>query len=218
MARRIVHLTPDRLDDLADLDLPCRSCLHWELDPVRRARVADPVAAAVEKHAWLSSVLRDWGSCGRVAVVDDLVVGYVVYAPAAFVPGADGYPTAPVSGDAVLMTAARVAPSYAGGGLGRMLVQGMARDLIERGGVHAVEAFGASRSGRECLVPTDFLARVGFRTHRPHPSTPRMRMDLRSAITWRDEVEAALDRLVNAVRPQRAPVPEARRGGPARPV
>lgn len=213
-----MHLTPDRLDALADLDLPCRTCLHWELDPVRRARVSDAVEADAEKHAWLSTVLREWGSCGRVAIVDDLLVGFVVYAPAAFVPGAAGYPTAPVSGDAVLLTALRVAPSYAGGGLGRMLVQGMARDLIERGGVRAVEAFGDSRaSGGRCLVPTDFLARVGFRTYRPHPRTPRMRMDLRSVLTWRDEVEVAIERLVSAVRPKPAPVPEARREGPAAP-
>lgn len=218
MARRIVHLTPDRLDALAELALPCGSCVHWELDAVRRARVADPAEAAGEKHAWLSTVLREWGSCGRVAMVDDLAVGYVVYAPAAFVPGAAGFPTAPVSGDAVLLTTARVAAPYDGGGMGRMLVQAMARDLIERGGVRAVEAFGASRGRGRCLVPTDFLARVGFRTYRPHPTTPRMRMDLRSVLTWRDEVEAAIDRLVSAVRPRPAPVPEARREPPTAPL
>lgn len=206
-----MHLTPDRLDQLVDTDLPCGSCVHWELDPVRRNRVADPAEAAAEKHAWLSTVLREWGSCGRVALVDDLAVGYVVYVPAAFAPGAAGFATAPISGDAVLLTTARVAAPYTGGGLGRLLVQAMARDLIERGGVRAVEAFGSSRGRGGCLLPTDFLARVGFRTHRPHPVTPRMRMDLRSVLTWRDEVEAAIDRLVSAVRPKPAGVPEAHR-------
>ncbi|CAN5406938.1 GNAT family N-acetyltransferase [soil metagenome] len=219
MTRRIERLTPDRLADLAELDLPCRSCVHWELDPVRRARLRTSAAAAAEKDAWLSVVLREWGSCGRVVVIDDRVVGYISYAPAAFVPGAAGYPTAPVSGDAVLMTAVRVADTYDGGGLGRLLVQAMARDLIERGGVRAVEAFGDSRCGAvRCLVATDFLSRVGFRTHRPHPSTPRMRMDLRSALTWRDEFESSIDRLGSAVRPKPAPAPEvARREGPGEP-
>ena len=46
-----------------------------------------------------------------------------------------------------------------------------------------------------------FLAHVGFRTHRAHPTTPRMRMDLRSALSWKDEVEAAIERLVGVVRP-----------------
>ena len=196
MSRKIVRLT---LDHLATFETPCRSCLFWELDPVRRERVADPRA---EKDAWVSEVLREWGSCGRVALVDDEPVGYLVYAPEAFVPGAASFPTAPVSPDAVLMTTAYVDPAWQGGGLGRMLVQGMARDLIKRGDVGAVEAFGDSRgrAGR-CMVPVDFLSGVGFKTHRPHPTSPRMRMDLRTAVTWRDEVDAAIDRLMGALRP-----------------
>ena len=200
MSRRISRLTLDRLDALGELDAGCRTCLFWELDPVRRARLSRPEERADEKDAWLSEVLREWGSCGRVALVDDRPIGYVVYAPAAFVPGSGGFPTAPVSPDAVLLTTAYVDPAYAGGGLGRMLVQGMARDLIRRGGIKAVEAFGDVRGQRSCLLPADFLGSVGFKTHRPHPTTPRMRMDLRSALTWRDDVEAAMERLLGAVR------------------
>ncbi len=213
MARKIVRLTPDRLTALGEAAVPCRSCVHWELDPVRRGRLADGdhgAAAAAEKDAWLSEVLREWGSCGRVALVDDVPVGYVVYAPQAFVPGAESYPTAPVSPDAVLMTTVHVAPGHTGGGIGRMLVQAMARDLIERGGVRAVEAFGSARPGPSCTVSADFLAHVGFGTHRAHPTTPRMRMDLRSALTWKDEVEAAIERLVGIVRPGAAPSPTTR--------
>ncbi|MDO9458203.1 GNAT family N-acetyltransferase [Nocardioides sp.] len=212
MTRRIVRLTPDRLTALGESGVPCRSCVRWELDPVRRGRLGSTEEAAAEKDAWLSWVLREWGSCGRVATVDDVAVGYVVYAPPAFVPGSDAYPTAPVSSDAVLLTAAYVAPEHAGGGIGRMLVQAMARDLVERGGIRAVEAFGDTRSRGRCVVSVDFLAHVGFRTHRAHPTTPRMRMDLRSALSWKDEVEAAIERLVGAVRPTPAPRPSLRDG------
>lgn len=215
MSRKIVRLT---VDHLAALEGPSRTCLFWELDPVRRARVA-PADAAGEKEAWLSEVLRDWGSCGRVAVVDDVPVGYVVYVPAALAPGAASLPTAPVSPDAVLMTMVYVAPPARGGGLGRMLVQAMARDLIERGGIRAVEAFGDTRAGARaqecpdrCVVPVGFLGGVGFKTQRAHGTTPRLRMELRSAVTWRDEVEAALERLLGAVRPRRRVTPAARRG------
>ena len=59
------------------------------------------------------------------------------------------------------------------------------------------------------MVPADFLGSVGFKTQRAHGATPRMRMELRSALTWRDEVEAALERLVGAVRPPRRIRPRA---------
>ena len=206
MSRKVVRMT---LDHLADLEAPCRTCVFWELDPVSRARVEDP---ADEKQTWVSTVLREWGSCGRVALQDDRPVGYVLYGPPAFFPGANGFPTAPVSADAVLLSAVYVDPAARGGGFARMLVQGMARDLIERGNIHAVEAFGDTRGpglagGGRCVTPVDFLTSVGFRTQRAHATTPRMRMDLRSALSWRDEVESALERLLGAVRP--APKPRA---------
>jgi GNAT superfamily N-acetyltransferase len=200
MSRKVVRMT---LDHLAELDAPCRSCVFWELDPVRRGRVDEPAA---EKEAWMSTVLRDWGSCGRVVVLDDRPVGYALYAPPAYLPGSGGFPTAPVSTDAVLLSAVYVAPEARGGGLGRMLVQGMARDLIERGGIAAVEAFGDTRGpGRpgvqSCVTPVDFLTSVGFKTQRAHPRHPRMRMDLRTTLSWREELEGALEKLLGAVRP-----------------
>jgi len=214
MARTTVPLT---LDHLSALDAPCRSCLFWEREPVHRDRLGAGERAR-EKEAWVSEVLREWGSCGRVATVDGSPVGFLVYAPAAFVPGAAAFPTAPVSADAVLLTTAWIHPQHVGGGLGRLLVQGMARDLVRREGVRAVEAFARTRvgalthaPGAACVVEADFLARVGFKTHRPHPSTPRMRMELRSLVTWRDEVEAAWERLVGAVRrPAHQPTPAQR--------
>jgi len=70
MSRRIARLT---LDTLADLPDSARSCLHWERDPVRRAQVERAGAAVQEKEAWVSTVLLEWGSCGRVLYVDDHV-------------------------------------------------------------------------------------------------------------------------------------------------
>ncbi|MCX6398748.1 MAG: GNAT family N-acetyltransferase [Propionibacteriales bacterium] len=220
MARTTVPLT---LDLLETLDAPCRSCLFWEREPVHRDGLTGPERAR-EKEAWISEVLREWGSCGRVVLVDGVPVGYLLYAPPAFVPGAGAFPTAPVSADAVLLTTAWVRPEYAGGGLGRLLVQGMARDLVGRDNIRAVEAF--ARTGRaipragtstECVVPVEFLARVGFKTHRAHPRTPRMRMEMRSLVTWRGEVEAAWERIVGVVRrPKPAPTPVSRETGSPR--
>jgi len=199
MSRKTVPLTVDRL---ADLPSHCRSCVFWEVDPVRRGRLGSAEEAAAEKETWVSTVLREWGSCGRLAMFDEQPVGYVIYAPPAYVPGADNFPTAPVSPDAVVMTTVYVDPAWRRGGVGRLLIQGMARDLIKRGGIRAVECF-ADVHGRagHCVVPQEFCDRVGFKTQRAHRTSPRMRIDLRSALTWRDEVEQALEKLLGAVRP-----------------
>lgn len=207
-----VPLTLDLLDALR---APCRTCVFWERAPVHRDGLSAEERAS-EKEAWVSEVLREWGSCGRVVLVDGVPVGYLTYAPAAFAPGAAAFPTAPVSPDAVLLTAAWVHPAYAGGGLGRLLVQGMARDLSGREGIRAVEAFAwtgrrapsRAEDPASCVLPAEFLARVGFKTHRPHPRTPRMRMEMRSLVSWREEVEAMWERLLGVVRrPQHAPRP-----------
>lgn len=217
MRPKIGRLTLDLVEQLGD-DVPCRSCLHWELDPVRRAAVEGQDQRTV-KDAQLGEILREWGSCGRIALVDDRPVGWALYAPAALLPGAQGHPTAPVSPDALLLTTVFVLPAARGGGLGRMLVQAVAADLVERGLVRpgrvaALEAFADTRGGGRCPgatgssrggagLPADFLAAVGFKTRRAHPTTPRMRMDLRSTVRWREEVGQALDALVGAVRPRR---------------
>jgi GNAT superfamily N-acetyltransferase len=213
VSRRLARLT---LDNLGDVPSACRSCVFWELDPVRRQRAADAGVTCEEKEAWVSRVLLEWGSCGRVAYVDGDPAGYVLYAPPTFLPGADAIPTAPVSEDAVLLATAMVYPDYAGSGLGRVLMQAVVKDLVKRGGIRALEAFGDTHAaGRTAkgdpvvygghVLPADYLLRVGFKTHRPHPRYPRMRLELKSVVTWRDEVEAALERLLGVVRPARHP-------------
>jgi GNAT superfamily N-acetyltransferase len=206
-ARRFAPVTLDNLDELPT---SCRSCVFWEIDPVRAARLGGSAARAAEKESWVSATLLDWGSCGRLLHVDGDLAGYVLYAPPAYVPRAAAFPTSPVAADAVVLMGIRVLPEHRGAGLGRQLIQAVAKDMSTRG-VRAIEAFGSPRSSAApCLVPADFLLSVGFKTVRPHPRVPRLRLDLRSAITWREDVEAALERLLGAVQ---APVHAALPGG-----
>ena len=278
MSRRVANLT---LDNLSDLPVRCRSCVFWELDPVAGQAAARAGDTELEKEAWLSATLLDWGSCGKIVYVDSLPAGYLTYAPPTHVPRSLAFPTSPVSGDAVLLMTARVQPEFTGGGLARMLVQTAAKDLTRRG-VRAIEAFGlidrtagpeptpplrgalgdladvgdagavgalgaagaAGDVGRgadlggnggfrgmaapddprdllaaaapgtgaagaghpvpPCVVPADFLLAVGFKTVRPHHRFPRLRLDLRTAVSWRADVEVALERLLGSMSPEPA--------------
>jgi hypothetical protein len=203
MSRRLVNLT---LDTLEDLPRTCRNCVFWELDPVTAERACVAGDPALEKEAWVSQTLLEWGSCGKLVYVDGMPAGFVMFAPPAYVPRSMAFPTSPVSADAVLLMTAHVVGAFAGGGLGRMLVQGVARDLTKRG-VRAVEAFGDAKfeeddPGREtCLAPADFFLSVGFKTVRPHPKYPRLRLELRTALSWKSDVEYALEKLLGSMTP-----------------
>jgi len=210
MSRRLVNLT---LDTLEDIPRSCRSCVFWELDPVAAERACASGDPELEKEAWVSQTLLEWGSCGKLVYVDGMPAGYVMFAPPAYVPRSMAFPTSPVSPDAVLLTTAHVVTPFASGGLGRMLVQGVARDLTKRG-VKAIEAFGDAKFGEAddglgdgsdrrggCLAPADFFLSVGFKTVRQHPRYPRLRLELRTALSWKSDVEYALEKLLGSMTP-----------------
>jgi GNAT superfamily N-acetyltransferase len=219
VARRLASLTLDNLDDLPRR---CRRCVFWELDPLARDVAEEAGDVELEKEAWVSATLLEWGSCGKLLYVDSAPAGYLLYAPPVYVPRSVAFPTSPVSGDAVLLMTGQVVAEFRGGGLGRMLLQGAAKDLSRRG-VRAIEAFGSlvppgdepdaaeaesparakSRPPRgSCVVPADFLLAVGFKTVRPHHRYPRLRLDLKNALSWREDVEVALERLLGSMNPE----------------
>ncbi len=196
MSRRVVGVTLDNLDHLPR---KCRRCVFWELAPHVREQAEEFGETEFEKEAWISNVLLDWGSCGRVLYIDNVPAGYALYAPPAVVPRAAAFPSGPISADAVLLTALRVISDFEHGGLGRVLVQNVAKDLTRRG-VRAIEAFGdLHEDAGGCVIPAGFLQQVGFKTVQQHPKWPRLRLELRTAISWKEDVEAALERLLGTV-------------------
>ena len=201
--------------------------MFWELDPVSGGASCDAGSAELDKEAWVSDTLLEWGSCGQFAYVDGVPAGYMLYAPPAYVPRSVAFPTSPVSSDAVLLMTARLMPEFSGAGLGRMLVQAVARDAARRG-IKAIEAFGrATRPHRE--APAEWAARAAAARRRsrspiparrvpaaqrlpaggrvqdgaPAPATPRLRLDIKTTVSWQEDVEYALERLLGSCRRRR---------------
>jgi hypothetical protein len=133
------------------------------------------------------------------------------------VPRAQLLPTAPVGADAVLLTSLRLEPAGEEQNLGTTLIQAVVADLVRRG-VRALEAFGirntdgtgpidthgmasatAARecSPEECMIPADFLEDNGFEIVAPHHRFPRLRLELNRDHGWKEDVEAALERLIH---------------------
>ena len=131
MSRRVANVTLDNLDDLP---VRCRRCVFWELDPGRPGPGrGDRATRPSRRRPGSRATLLEWGSCGKVVYVDGVPAGYVLFAPPAYVPRSVAFPTSPVSADAVLLMTAHVLEEFAGQGLGRMLVQTVAKDLVRRG-------------------------------------------------------------------------------------
>ncbi len=149
-------------------------------------------------------------------------LGYALYAPPRAVPRAQRFPTAPVSADAVLLTSMRVEPGPAADELPYSLVAKVVDELVRRG-VRALEAFGRTENVAElldpqcvdptlrpvlealgdcsvehCVIAADFLRDVGFVVVAPHRYFPRLRLELDKGLGWKAEVEAALERLLEA--------------------
>ena len=207
MGRKLVPLGTETLDLLPE---PCRRCVFWELGAKARPRGSED--AALQKEAWLSSVAVEWGPAGHVLSVDGEVAGYSLYAPTHFLDQVGSQAARPVSRDAVLLATLAVLPAFEGQGIGRVLLQTMARDLGKRK-VRAVEAFADRHPvGRHCRIPAGFLEASGFQVVRDHPRYPLMRMDLRTALTWKDAREAALEvlRVPAPAQPALRPVPSSR--------
>jgi GNAT superfamily N-acetyltransferase len=198
--REVLSLTLDRLQDLPE---PCVSCIFWELDPALAAGSVASGEPGLDKESWLSLALLEWGSVGQIVYVDGVPAGYITYAPPNLVPRAAAFPTAPVAADAVMLMTARVVPDFAGQGIGRVLVQSAAKDVMRRG-FRALEVFGylgdTDSPQATCVIPARFLTAVGFKTVREHRTYPRLRLDLKTVLTWREDMEAAVERLLAAVR------------------
>ncbi|OMC02496.1 acetyltransferase [Mycobacterium sp. NS-7484] len=158
------------------------------------------------------------------AGVDEPCLGFAFYAPPGAVPRARLFPTAPVSADAILLTAVGVDSTEDSERLSQNLLAAVVTDLVRRG-VRALEAFGytaglteLSDSGKlpaelsavtrvlgdcavdRCMLESDFLEDVGFTVVAPHPYFPRLRLELDKGLGWKAEVEAALERLLENAR------------------
>ncbi|MGN0063685.1 MAG: GNAT family N-acetyltransferase [Nocardioides sp.] len=187
---------------LADVTGEVQTCVTWLLSPVQ-ARGLDDDQRREARSGWVDAVTAEWGPCGRVLRdTDGTLIGHVLYAPPSYLPGLASLPTAPASQDAVVMVELSTVAGQPRPALARHLVQSMAKDLVTRE-ISAVEAFGQPiRTGDcGCLLSPGLLGALGFAVHRPHPLHPRFRMDLRRSVTWKDEVELAIERVLGAVRP-----------------
>lgn len=212
MGRKVAELKADALDALPRT---CKRCLFWELGEPRphagKAPAEDDLAGdrAVQKQAWATATGLEWAPPGRVVRVDDRVVGYVLFAPSErFAPRLAPVPRTSV--DALQLATLWVEPGFREGGVGKLLVHESVKEA-QRRDLEAVEVYGDRRYREaDCVLPAQFLLRVGFELHREHPRYPLMRIDIRRVLRWAESLEHALDEVLERI-PKRIPSPAPQR-------
>ncbi len=212
MARKFRPLTAELIESLPP---GCSGCAYWETAEPLAPRCGERCDLDLAR-AWVHRVTAEWGDCGRIAVVDGEVLGFIKYAPASLVPQAQVMPAGAPDPRAVLITCMHIAPEARQRGLGKVLMQSALRDLVTRG-ERTVQAYATTTQGDFALSPVvgvQFLLRMGFTVAKPHPSMPLMQLDLRSLAVWTENLEAVLETLRLPLRvPQRTPVPNIRQKG-----
>ena len=203
--RELRPLTPDLVGDLVGA---CAPCTFWQTVP--RNGHSGPREPLELLSEWVETVTADWGSPGRVAYVDGQPAGHVLLAPARHVPRLAAFPTSPSDPSTLMLLTAVTTPAHPA--LRKTLVQAAAKDALAHR-VRSLEAVGArplAVSRHACVLDVAFLEKVGFRVERDHPAYPRLRIDLRTVVTLRDEVAEALSRALArlpGVHPAPAPHP-----------
>jgi GNAT superfamily N-acetyltransferase len=173
------------VDSFGLIPAECRTALFWELPSA--AEVED---AGFQKEEWFSSTLLEWGTCGKLLVDDDEIVGFAQYAPATLFARLAEFRAGEVSEDAVYLGYCYLAAEARGRGLGRRLVGAVARDAVERG-YHALESIGDRSYDGGWVLPASFLGAAGFAVLRDDPRYPLLRLDTRHEPAPLVEAESA---------------------------
>lgn len=202
--REVRALTPDRVGHLLG---SCAPCTYWQTVPHNGYR-PDPEPLTLLAD-WVREVTDDWGPPGRVAYIDGAPVGHVIIAPARHVPRLAAFAAGPSEPSTLMLVTAVVTDRSRAPGLRKALLQAAAKDAM-RHRARSLDAIGARPGAlghHPCIPEAAALERVGFRVEREHLTFPRLRLDLRGALTLRDEAAEMLSRALARV-PRMRPVPE----------
>ncbi len=185
----------------------CVGCVYWESSQTlpRECGGACDVGAATE---WVRTVAAEWGECGRVAVEDGAFLGFIKYAPTTYLPQSLNLPSGAPIEDVPMIACMHLAPEARQRGLGGVLLRAALRDLVARGerSVQAYALAGRRDFENSPFVGMEFLLRNGFTVASPHHEVPLLRLDLKSLVSWSDNLESVLESLRIPLRvPKQAP-------------
>lgn len=226
-----LHSESLSLKTLPTCDAQTLECLFWQSAQPPLPEIDNPHVfhttrsvedCRLEKEAWFSRVLLEWGQCGCIITEDHRMLGSAIYAPPAMVPRVASFPSGPISADAIQLLSLSTISSADSYGYRQKMVDEVVADLRDRG-VKAIEAIAlandtdvevasilagtpappkprASTTSHKyhrctlttCMIDADFLVAYGFELVGPHPRFPRYRFTIDHNHQWKADVEKAL--------------------------
>lgn len=204
-------LRPLMSSDFEKLPLGCGACMFWESHDRLDRRCGSQCDHEAQAE-WFHRVVQEWGDCGRVAHEDEEVFGFIKYAPSGYFPQVRTFLAAPEDPNTPFIACLHVSEEARHRGLGTLLLRAALKDLTTRG-ERKVEAIAAARPDPDAVtspfISMEFLQANGFTVVAPDPLYPLMQLELKSLVSWTENLEAVLESLKLPLRrmPERAPAP-----------
>jgi len=179
---KILDLSVESLTQAPEFDrfpFSCKYCLYWE-HPEKMQDTAPgwQERAFKEKLCWIEKVGREFGSCGKILLLDGEGAVYSQYGPPEFFPNATEYPSGPLSEDAVFLACLFVGnKKFSGLGLGKRLLHEIIEELRKKG-VEALETFARKGELENPSGPLELYLNSNFHILRDSAEYPLVRLNL----------------------------------------
>lgn len=184
------------LDNLDKLPYKCSTCGYWEANEKKELGVNSAVILA--KEHWYNLTISEWGSCGKMIIQDNQVVGFSQYAPPSYFPQLNFIEPGPVHDDAIFISCLFIPKTKRGGGLGKLLLNAVEKDLVKRR-YRVLETITKRTYARNPSGWTEFYLNRGFRVIKESGPSALMRLDLNTALTWHKNLEEVINSLPQLV-------------------
>lgn len=168
-----------KIDEVTFLRVPntCRRCLYWQT--VGEFDFSPLGEGGEEKMRWLKRVLREFGSCVKVACLDDVTIGFMQYAPAVYFPRVREYASGPPNEDAVFIACLYILDgNQRRKGFGTLMLKNLIEEIGERGFM-AVETFARISSENNPSGPLNFYLRNNFKIVNRKDDFPLVRLNIK---------------------------------------
>jgi ribosomal protein S18 acetylase RimI-like enzyme len=170
---KIESVNENNFEDMPD---SCKYCIYWQTTEPFYEKMLKPEIEH-KKREWFNEVVKGFGSCMKIAYLNDEPIGFMQYALAQFFARAKQYVAGPPSKDAVFIACLYIANKEARGKeLGTRMLENLMVELKGRR-IKAVETFARKSSENNPSGPLRFYLKHNFKIKNNRDDFPLVRLE-----------------------------------------